>query len=115
MGTFPRKVVISPSFGAGIATWMSDDSENRWLPYERVECPAFVAYIEECRANKKQPDHDRVRHIWFAEGLMSGPDEYVYLGGLSDATVVEVPGPYRITEYDGSEAIETATDPWWRH
>jgi hypothetical protein len=35
--------------------------------------------------------------------------EYVYVGGAHDLRVVEVSGPFRIDEYDGSESVVEGT------
>lgn len=100
---FPRKIVISPGYGAGIASWADDE-----LGYEVVENPAFVEYVE-----NGGRDEDEARAILEAEGILK-PDDYFYFGGLRTAEVVEVHGPYRITDYDGYESIETLDADVWR-
>jgi hypothetical protein len=99
-----RKIVISPGFGAGIASWASEKG------YDVVECPEFVAYVE---AGGKNPD--QAQAICERAGVLD-PGEYFYWGGLRDACVVEVEPPYRIDEYDGSESVTQASDSQnWRH
>lgn len=98
-----RKIVISPTFGAGIATWNDKG-------YEVAECPAFVAYVE---AGGR--DQVVAQRICEEAGVLE-PGDHFYWGGLSGAEVVEVTPPYRIDEYDGSESVTQVSDvETWRH
>ena len=42
-----------------------------------------------------------------------GEDTDPYLGGAHDLIVVEVTGPFRVTEYDGSESIRYRDEEEW--
>ena len=90
--TFPRDIVISPQYGAGIATWNDRG-------YDIVECPAFVEYV---RNGGRDPD--QAKSILTEAGFDTSD---IYLGGLRDARVVTVHGPYRIDEYDGFESLKS--------
>lgn len=108
---FPRKIVISPSYGAGIYTWNNDAAEAAKM---LIEHPKLVEAVE----NGGQLVFDGIEygtpHVpspLLAEILKEisdkcGVEFKPYLGGFRDATVVTVHGPYRINEYDGSETVE---------
>lgn len=89
------KVVLSPGWGAGIASWND---------YELAEHPDVV------RAVERGATMDEISAL--VEELF--PGNHYYLGGFRDAEVVEVTGPYRIEEYDGNESIVTPRNqgPW---
>lgn len=90
------KVVLSPGYGAGIASWND---------YELAEHPLVVRAVEQ-GASEAQ-----IRAL--VEELFPGKD--YYLGGFRDAVVVEVTGPYLIQEYDGSEYIIQPDQFNWRN
>jgi hypothetical protein len=117
-----RKVLYSPGFGAGWASWnsecgkaLAEDSEliklveagkhtgrtpdTRWRENDYHECsPEFFA---------------RAMQLWRAGG-QTDHDSAPYFGGVNGLKVCEVDGPYRIVEYDGSESIEIADrTEWW--
>lgn len=124
---FPRKVVISPSYGAGICTWWSYEYRER--AYDFIEDPAFIQWvIEELPIVRskwqaaqismlKLDDYVKeyvVKYMvatgrWAAEELEEG-----YFGGIDGAQVVTVTAPYRITEYDGAESIVQIGTEFWR-
>ena len=104
--TFPRDVVISPSFGAGIATWADLPEARR---YDFVEDPEVVS----CAAENVTKDELLSRVL--ATGRWTGEElDEIYLGGWKDATVVVVAGPYMIEEYDGFESISLQDTTEWR-
>jgi hypothetical protein len=43
-----------------------------------------------------------------------GDDTCPYLGGARDLAVIEVHGPFRVTEYDGYEGIEYRDAVEWQ-
>jgi hypothetical protein len=95
---WPREVVISRGYGAGLATWWDD-------AYEIVEHPAVVA-----AAKEGVPWEEAQRRIT-AAGFDA---DNLYGGGWDNAVVVEVSGPYVIREYDGSESIVRRDAVDWR-
>ncbi len=111
MSKFPRDIVISPGFGAGIATWCGELSTGK-NGYDVAECPEFVAYVRDTPQDER--DGDAAIAVLVAAGVASESD-HVYMGGLGGAEVVTVHGPYAIEEYDGSESIrEQADSEYWR-
>lgn len=93
-----RKVLISGGFGAGWSTWNTANPEAVlfWAPLiEALEAGEDVT-----------EDHPAVRSLVAEVGN-------VYLGGLEGLYVAEVTGPFRVTEYDGAESIETAGGDWY--
>jgi hypothetical protein len=93
-----RKVLVSPGFGAGWSTWSRGETGELMTEFAPIIAaleagetlteshPAVVALVSECE-----------------ERFGDSP----YLGGLVGLRVETVTGPYRVTEYDGSESIET--------
>ena len=100
MGTFPRDIVYSPGYGAGIATWNDNG-------YDIIENPQFVEYV---RSGGR--DITRAEEILVEQGFDA---DTLYLGGVRDAQVFTVDGPYMIEEYDGYESIKQHSDgELWR-
>jgi putative SOS response-associated peptidase YedK len=94
-------VIYSPGFGAGWYTWnqLLDNAEQ--LIYD----PMIVQILEE------QSDN------WLDQLVEYVTEEYpdAYAGGLDDLCFDWLPvgTRFRITEYDGSESIETEKNiPW---
>lgn len=119
---FPRKVVISPMFGAGIASWMSDEGQRN---YDFVEDPAFIEWVENELPDLEYNDiglfnmndyfHSILTPIMVATGRWTEEElETIYFGGIRSAQVVTVDGPYRIDEYDGYESITQQEGFDWR-
>lgn len=100
---FPRKVLVSPGFGAGFATWADSG-----VGYDIAECPELICYVEQGGR-----DENEARQILVTQGVV-GADDYVCWGGFSQVVVVTVDGPYRLTEYDGSESVEVLSEVGWR-
>jgi hypothetical protein len=90
-----RKIVISPGFGAGFATWCDSDT------YAVAELPTLVAYVE-----SGGTDEDQIKRILREAGLDDDP----YMGGASNLEVVQVTPPYTIIEYDGHEYVVDASE-----
>jgi hypothetical protein len=119
--TFPRKVVYSPGFGAGIASWWHGPEDRA---YDFVEDPAFVNWVENELPKLKADTmnlkvesfiQNSVVPVMVATGRWTEDElKSVYYGGFYQAVVATVDGPYRIREYDGSESIEVAADLDWR-
>lgn len=89
-------VLYSPGFGAGWYTWASEKSDTM------IFDPMMVKYVEEENID-----------ALMTYVTMRYPDEYH--GGVSDLEVAWIPEGtlFRITEYDGSEGIETMGGTEW--
>lgn len=90
-------VLYSPGFGAGWSSWEHTEPERVMF------CPELVEAVE-----RKAP-LDELKAI---SGRLF-PDTYD--GGLRDLRVAWLPEGtmFRITEYDGSESIETRDETDW--
>lgn len=114
---WPRKVVISPNFGAGWSTW---NETNPGVAQFLAEHPLLIEAIENnatvtngnCHTDDSDPlmfSPDLQCIVTEAKEKFDLPDDWEpCLLGIDGkrATVVTVNGPYRINEYDGSESIE---------
>lgn len=102
---FPREVVISPDYSAGLITWWGDSGMSDERLYDLIEHPLFI----QCAKNKTK---------WSdVITIMSNADfdlRNCYPGGWPDAEVVNVFGPYHVAEYDGHESILYRDDQYWR-
>lgn len=98
-----RKILVSPGFGAGFATWSG-------RPQAVAEYQPLIDFIEG-GGRPSELDHSSplIQGMERDLGMQIGE---LYLGGLSQVIVVEVTVPYRIDEYDGSESVITASDLW---
>lgn len=101
-----RKVLYSPGYGAGWATWNSR--------FGKALCTdeTLVDMVErgEHKTNLEAFEQ-RCREIVGAE---EGKDPYICYLGVDGLEVAEVSGPFRIDEYDGSESVIEALDEvWW--
>lgn len=97
------KVLVSPGFGAGFVTWASEEYQARL-----ASDPVLVALVE---AGKHTEDEGGEFAARVTE--LCGAGAHVYLGGVGQLQVTEVNGPYRYTEYDGSESIITQEETRW--
>lgn len=101
-------VLYSPGFGAGWYTWntMRGDNENRSI--ELIFDPTIVELVEKRNRENQyvitKAIEDRAEEI-LPEG---------YFGGACDLTIEWLPvgTKFLITEYDGSESIQTVEDLW---
>jgi hypothetical protein len=109
--TFPREVVISPGWGAGIATWIHDGSGYEDFGYDVAEHPEVIAWVKNGRGKKvgTETANELVKRLW--------PDvEYICTLGFEQAEVVTVHSPYKIDEYDGFESVTESGDlDVWRY
>ena len=113
---FPRKVIVSPGFGAGWSTWIgSVEGLGKFLG----EHPLLVKAIEDGDTLEQPVPGESFKKL--SDPLQSivkeaivkfhMPDDWQpYTGGLRDATVETVNGPYKIDEYDGSETLVEQSD-----
>jgi hypothetical protein len=101
--TFPRRIVISADFGAGLVTWWGADQRA----YDMIEHPALVAAAER-GSSEEEAQQSLIDAGWNADYVSS-----LYWGGWLSAAVVEVNYPYLVQEYDGMETVlEKETAPW---
>ena len=63
--------------------------------------------LAECYQGKVNAKDSLFSWIWCR---LDPDDNYVYLGGCGQLTVIEVNGPVRIHEYDGAESVEEQND-----
>jgi hypothetical protein len=112
-----RKVLISPNFGAGWSTWNSTLRDDFLFDAELIRAvesrePLGYGY----RGSGTETTIPGSPLAAFVERLVAkhGPEaRHAYLGGSTGLTVVSVEGPFRVTEYDGAEAIETRDTTEW--
>jgi len=102
---FPRQVVISRGYGAGLASWWSGSTLD---PYGLVESPIL---IDACKTQKSWDD---VTALLIEAGYDEDAVMDLYGGGWPEADVAWVSGPYRVNEYDGAESIEERDSVEWR-
>lgn len=101
------KILISPGFGAGWSTWHYTGNTD-----EKVFMLTYPPFIEACEAG--QPITDELTEQFMADFVARfGDEDTPYTGGLRDLTVVEVDSPFIVTEYDGSENIQTRDNTGW--
>lgn len=98
-----RKILISPTFGAGWTTWASDEISKKimlnWVP---------IVKALEAGDGPLGIDHPAVVSMLLKIQKKGGTKPY--LGGLEDLEVCRVNGRVRIFEYDGSETVEAEGD-----
>ena len=101
--TFPREIVYSPGYGEGLCTWAHGNG------YDLIEHPVLIEYVKTTPPDKR--DADEVEQLLTDAGFDA---EGAYWGGLRQAKVTTVSGPYMIDEYDGSESVveQANGDPW---
>jgi hypothetical protein len=97
-----RKALYSPGYGAGWSTW----NEHKDFFLFDAELIAAVEAGTPLGYNRAR-DPDRLRAKY-------GDDTCPYLGGARDLAVIEVHGPFRVTEYDGYEGIEYRDAVEWQ-
>ncbi len=115
------KILISTGFGAGWSTWIgSSDEETKFaLTYgpliEFIEAGGSLSNAGGTRfaSDGNTPIFDGVKPDvlrQFAVEYYEKFNDVPYLGGAYSLEVVEVNGPFRVDEYDGSESVTTASD-----
>lgn len=101
------KILVSAGYGAGWSTWARDDKRKEVAEYRPI-----IDFIE-AGGNPRDldqrggPNHDLIIQMMVDLGL-----DRFYTGGADDLEVVEVDGPYLISEYDGWESVITARGFW---
>jgi hypothetical protein len=94
-------VLYSPGFGAGWSTWQHDHDVKMAMLFD----PQIADIVDQGGANW-QEKAEAIAQIKYPES---------YLGGLQDLQVRWLPvgTQFRISEYDGSEDIETRDSVDW--
>lgn len=101
--TFPRRIVISIDFGAGLVTWWGADQRA----YDLIEHPALIAAAER-GASEEEAQQSLIDAGWDADYILS-----LYWGGWALVGIAEVNHPYLVQECDGMETVlERETAPW---
>jgi hypothetical protein len=108
------KILVSPDYGAGWSTWCHGDKaqEEYMLRYQplidALEAGEDIGYDEDNRFGSKPYKPGSILERFERDYIDKfGEESSPYLGGARDLKVVEVHGPFRITEYDGSEGVES--------
>ncbi len=101
------KILVSTGYGAGWSTWGPDDKRKEIAEYRPI-----IGFIEaggnpEDLDQGSSPNHDLIIQMMVDLGL-----KHFHTGGADGLEVVEVDGPYLISEYDGWESVITARDFW---
>lgn len=94
------KILVSPGYGAGWSTWLSDP---RVLVYQPI-----IDHLE--AGGSLTGNHPLLEQM--AKDLdLDSP----YYGGVADLMVVDTKGlPFQVREYDGSETVHyLASTRWW--
>ena len=105
MGTFPREIVYSPGYGAGLVTWWHSDTLDK---YDLIESDALI------NAVKNGYNAEQAQQALIDAGYPAQAITDLYWGGWRDARVTTVHGPYLIEEYDGNESIMESERTNWR-
>ena len=100
---WPRKIVVSYGYGAGLASWWHIKEA-----YDIIESPLTIKAVEEGATWEEFTQ--RLLDAGYSQDIIDA----MYGGGWSNATVVEVPGPYIVTEYDGYESVTVRSQVEWR-
>lgn len=100
MGKFPRRILVSPGYGAGWSSWC----------YGPKKAAQFVAeyqpIIEFLDNGGERKDREFQKLVEELEDIMEKRfGVNFYTGGSRDLVVRKVDGPYMIEEYDGSESV----------
>lgn len=99
MKKFPRKVLVSPGFGGGWSSWCGDSKVAQFV----AEYEPIIEFLEN-GGNKKDKAFKLLLEE-LEEKLEKTFGKGFYLGGADQLEVRTVNGPYRITDYDGSESL----------
>ena len=105
------KILISPGYGAGWATWAEYDKQKKVAEYEPI-----IDYLESGGdpklLNTVSTKKELIYHPLVKQMMVDLELDYFYAGGADQLEVTDVSGNYRIDEYDGNEYIVTEVDFW---
>ena len=104
-------VLVSPGFGAGWSTWGAKE-----LAYDKRVVEFWLShkddkeYINQLDTYKKNETKEKASKLFKSWGY-----DHVYFGGFEDIKLVWIPVGtlFVITEYDGSEEIQTIGSIKW--
>jgi hypothetical protein len=110
MSDFPRKILVSPGFGAGWSSWCYGPKEAAQFV---AEYQPIIEFLENGGTNKDKEFQRLVEELETIVDKKFGVN--FYTGGSRDLVVKEVDGPYMIEEYDGSESVleQENADLWF--
>jgi len=93
-------ILYSPGFGAGWSTW-ADDAQALFLTQDKT-----LVELAKRKASEEEVE-TYLKSIY--------PDNVPYLGGWGNITIRSLPKGtrYIITEYDGSESVQTDNNTKW--
>jgi hypothetical protein len=108
MGQFPRKVLVSPGYGAGWSSWCYNYEAAQFA----AEYKPIIKFLENGGDKNSKEFHELVENL---ENELADVGVDFYTGGARQLEVREVSGPYRITDYDGSESLieQDDTNLWF--
>lgn len=114
-----KKILYSPSFGAGWSSWNASTAEQyKYL----CEYQPLIDFLEEHGGTMPPPLSSK---DWYGDGYLQYEviktlaDEWksrygsdLYLSGLRKLKIKEIPADekYQITEYDGKESVKIFSD-----
>ena len=109
MKTFPRKILVSPGYGAGWSSWCEDHKAAQFV----AEYEPIIEFLDNGgKKNSRKFDKliDDLQDI-----VKEKYDVDFYAGGTTGLEVRWVNGPYRIVDYDGAEKVEEmdCVDMWF--
>lgn len=107
-------ILVSPGYGAGWSTWGNEQLayDKRivefWLSHKDDE--KFMQEVEESGRLSRGESEAHKEAANFFKSI--GYDECPYMGGFDQIVLKYVPRgtPWRISEYDGFESLETFED-----
>jgi hypothetical protein len=114
MREFPRKILVSPGYGAGWSSWCNHGAQTGDCNDYR-EAAQFVAEYEpiieflDNGGDKKSKEFGKLVED-LQDILNKKYDVEFYAGGVDGLEVRVVNGPYKITEYDGYETVVEQND-----
>lgn len=108
MGTFPRKILVSPGYGTGWSSWCNSWCNNSEAAQLMAEYKPIIEFLDNGGDNHSKEFRDLVETL--EEEIEEKFGVEIYIGGARQLKVVEVNGPYRIEEYDGSESVTEQDD-----
>ena len=107
-----KYVLYSPGYGAGWSSWAYPDAVARYAASYKPLIDFILAGGKPSTLDENSP----IVAQFLADLKRDTGCDTFYLGGLRQLTVYKLPHDalYRITEYDGSESVETmAGTEWW--
>src|SRR6185312_5044347 len=112
MAPMKRKVLISPSFGAGWSTWAGEREQQEFALFDGPLIAALERGEDIGHVNYGEPKPGSVLAD-YVERFKARFGETPYVNGARELEVVEVEGEFQVDEYDGSESIRRRDEDGW--